>query len=111
MTPETWFVMEDGSCGDPRDVAQGADGILRHKDGRAVAYRPDGETPRSRGVDVDAGRAKAMPVEAMPVEAMPVEAMPVEAMPVEATSLQVVEQDMRPEAPKRRYKTREAKAG
>lgn len=47
---ETWYVMEDGSVGDPREIALGADGKLRHNDGRAVAYAPHG--PRSRSVDV-----------------------------------------------------------
>lgn len=40
--------MEDGSVGDPREVAADAKGVLRHKDGRAVAYAPHG--PRSRMV-------------------------------------------------------------
>jgi hypothetical protein len=53
---ETWYVMEDGSCGDPREISPGADGVLRHKDGRAVAYAPHG--PRSRGVNVEEERAK-----------------------------------------------------
>lgn len=53
---DTWFVMEDGSVADPRDVAPGKDGRLRHKDGRAVAYAPHG--PRSRSVDPEKERAK-----------------------------------------------------
>lgn len=57
MSAETWYVMEDGSCGDPREVAVGRDGKLRHKDGRAVAYAPHG--PRSRSIDPAAERAKA----------------------------------------------------
>lgn len=56
---ETWYVLEDGSCGDPREIGRGADGRLFHKDGRAVAYAPHG--PRSRSVDPDAERAKAGP--------------------------------------------------
>jgi hypothetical protein len=48
---KTWYVMEDGSNGDPREIATGADGILVHKDGRKVAYAPHG--PRSCGVDLD----------------------------------------------------------
>lgn len=58
---ETWYVMEDGSAGDPRDVRPGEDGRLRHSDGRSVAYRSDGVTPRSRGVDVGAAPLKASP--------------------------------------------------
>lgn len=49
---ETWYVMADGAVGDPRDIRAGADGVLRHKDGRAVAYAPHG--PRTRSVDVAA---------------------------------------------------------
>ncbi len=55
---ETWYVLEDGSCGDPREIVTGSNGRLQHKDGRAVVYRSDGETPRSRGVDAEAERAK-----------------------------------------------------
>lgn len=54
---ETWYIMEDGSAGDPREIALSDDGILRHKDGRAVAYAPHG--PRSRGVAPEAEHAKA----------------------------------------------------
>lgn len=49
MKTETWYVMEDGSMGDPREVSPGEDGLLRHKDGRVVAYAPHG--PRSRSID------------------------------------------------------------
>ena len=78
MIRETWFVMEDGSVADPSDIAPGEDGILRHKDGRAVAYAPHG--PRSRGVDVEAERAKTKT------------------------------REMKAEGPKRGYKTRDLKA-
>lgn len=54
---ETWYVMEDGSVGDPLAISLDKAGILRHKDGRAVAYAAHG--PRSRGgVDAAAERAK-----------------------------------------------------
>lgn len=46
---ETWYVLDDRSFADPRDVAVGADGVLRHKDGVAVAMRSAG-VPRSRGM-------------------------------------------------------------
>lgn len=55
MSRETWYVLVDGSCGDPREIIL-ADGTLRHKDGRAVAYAAHG--PRSRSVDAEALRAK-----------------------------------------------------
>lgn len=58
MALDTWYLMDDGSLGDPFDVAPGDDGLLAHKDGRKVAYAPHG--PRSRGgVNADAERAKA----------------------------------------------------
>lgn len=54
---ETWYVMEDGSAGDPREIAPDENGVLAHADGRKVAYAPHG--PRSRSVDPEAERAKA----------------------------------------------------
>lgn len=81
---DTYYVLEDGTAVHPSEVAPNEDGRLAHKSG-LVAMRDDGETPRSRGVDVD------------------------EAAPPKATV------DMRPAAPpapvsKRPYKTRQAKA-
>ncbi len=91
MASETWYVMEDGSVGDPREIAPGSDGRLRHKDGRAVEYRPHG--PRSRGgIDADAERAKAAK------KLAPDPAPRVETKEIKA------------EEPKRGYKTRETKA-
>lgn len=52
MATETWYIMEDGTMGDPREVSAGDDGILRHADGRAVAYASHG--PRSCSVEVEA---------------------------------------------------------
>ena len=54
---ETWFVLEDGAAGNPAEIASDKDGVLRHKDGRAVAMTPHG--PRSRGVDPEEEMAKA----------------------------------------------------
>jgi hypothetical protein len=82
---ETWYVMEDGSCGDPRDIAPDANGVLRHKDGRAVKYAPHG--PRSRGVNPDDERAKGAPKPVVPM----------------------VNREVTAEAPKRTYKTRGSK--
>lgn len=56
---ETWYVMEDGEPGDPREIEPDAKGVLRHKDGRAVAYAPHG--PRSRSVDPKAVAKKPDP--------------------------------------------------
>lgn len=51
MPVETWYVMEDGAVANPNDVRTDAGGVLRHKDGRSVAYAPHG--PRSRSVNTD----------------------------------------------------------
>jgi len=77
---ETWYVMENGSACDPRNVTRDSAGVLRSRDGRAVAYRPDGVTPRSRGVDIAAEREAA------------------------------VSRELTADEPKRGYKTRETKA-
>lgn len=90
MKSETWYVMEDGSVGDPREIAAGKDGNLRHKDGRAVAYAPHG--PRSRSVDPEAERAKG------------------KELPSAGGAVPTVDRDMKPEPPKRGYKTRAGKA-
>lgn len=76
----TWYVMEDGSCCDPADIAPDDNGILRHSDGRAVAYAPHG--PRSRSVEP-------------------------EGEPQRKTA---ASREMRPEKPKPAYKTRGMKA-
>lgn len=85
---ETWYILVGGDVADPRDVATGADGVLRHKDGRAVDCRPHG--PRSRMVDADAERAKLA------------------AAKVRTTASEV--RDMKP-ATSATYRTRETKAG
>lgn len=61
---ETWYILEDGAPGDPFEIAPGDDGVLRHRDGRAVAYAPHG--PRSRGVtaeEVEAYRTREVEAE------------------------------------------------
>lgn len=82
---ETWYVLEDGTVGDPREVVADEAGVLRHKDGKAVAYGPHG--PRSRGVDVEAERESS-----------------------KTKSEKEEAKDVKPEKPKRGYKTRESKA-
>lgn len=54
---ETWYVLDDGSVVDPNECAPDGKGDLRHKGGVAVAKR--GDAYSSRGVDVEAMRAKA----------------------------------------------------
>ena len=84
---ETWYVLEDGKVGDPRDVAPDSSGVLRHKDGRAVAYSQYG--PRSSSVDADAERAKA----------------------AASTRKAPAAKDMKPMENKAGYVTRQAEAG
>lgn len=81
MATETWYVMEDGTAADPRDIVSDDKGILKHKDGRAVAYSEHG--PRSRSVDTDEDQAKAKP--------------------------KPKSREMRSEEPKLPYRTRESK--
>lgn len=54
---ETWFELEDGNVVHPNECTYDDKGTLRHKGGVAVAMR--GDVHRSRGVDVEAMRAKA----------------------------------------------------
>ncbi len=78
---ETWFVLEDGSVVDPREVARDDKGVLRHKGGVAVAMR--GDAYSSRGVDPEEERAKAAAAKS---------------------------KDMKADDSKRPYRTRESKA-
>lgn len=58
----TWYVLETGMPADPDEVSTDGAGLLRHKDGVAVAIGPHG--PRSRGMskaDIDAARAASTP--------------------------------------------------
>jgi hypothetical protein len=48
---ETWYVMADGSYGDPAEIGTNDAGTLMHRDGRAVACGPHG--PKSRGMSAD----------------------------------------------------------
>ncbi len=88
---ETWYVMEDGSAGDPREITAGDDGKLVHADGRKVAYAAHG--PRSRGVDPDAERASKEPPGGKA-----------------GGGLKAEEKALKPDEPRRGYKTRESKA-
>lgn len=50
---ETWYVMEDGTYGDPREIGLKDGGLAHGKSGLKVAMR-NASTPRARGVEVDA---------------------------------------------------------
>jgi len=96
---ETWYVCEDGSVANPREVSEGKDGKLKHKDGRAVAFRDDGVTPHSRSVDADNPEAGPKKGKKPSKE---------DKKEKEAETPETA--DMQPENPKRGYKTRESKA-
>jgi len=83
---EVWYVMVDGSVGDPAEISAGPDGVLRHTDGRAVAYKPHG--PVARMIDAVAERAK-----------------------IAAASAKPGTKEMKPATQGGRYRTREAKVG
>lgn len=58
--PETWYILDDGTPGDPAEVGHDATGALRHASGKAVAMGPHG--PRSRGMsDDEIAAARAAP--------------------------------------------------
>lgn len=104
---QTWYVMADGTYGDPREISAGADGVLRHSDGRAVAYAPHG--PRSRSVDVDAVRAKA-PEPVAPVAPAPTEPPARDVTAAEDDKPAAADREMKPSGNGRTYRTRGAKA-
>ncbi len=94
---DTWFVLDDGSVGDPSEIAPDKAGVLRHKDGRAVAMAPHG--PRTRGVDAEAERAKA--AKAKPAVEKSVAPAPEHPKPTHHRT-----RDMKPEESAAPYKTR-----
>lgn len=92
MERATWYVLEDETVADPADVAPDDQGVLRTKEGKAVAMRNG--VPRSRGVDPErANSADAAPTKTDPP-------------PPAAKS-----KELKPAKPKGTYKTRETKAG
>ncbi len=92
---ETWYVLEDGTAGDPQDIAPNAKGVLMHKNGIPVQLRANG-VPLTSGVDVAAERAKA---------AQNAKAKEVHAEPVHETKEIIADKPGKP------YKTRDMKAG
>lgn len=86
---ETWYVLEDGRLADPAEVSTDEDGRLVHASGVLVEMK--GDVPRSRGCDYpDEARAKAK----------------ADAEKGSGSD----KKDMKPDEPKRGYKTRESKA-
>jgi hypothetical protein len=123
MAYDTWYVLEDGSFADSRDVAIGTDGVLRHKDGVAVAMRSPG-VPRSRGMSEDekmvATKAREAAMAAKLGKATVNEARaetgkaPIASVPVQAPVIAKVDapEDAKKadQAKRGGYQTREAKA-
>lgn len=91
---QTWYVLEDGTPVHPSEVAPNEDGRLAHAAG-LVAMRDDGETPRSRGVDVDETAPKPVPA-------------PAPAAPKATTEMRPAPPP-KPQAKKPGYKTRRAR--
>lgn len=61
----TWYVLEDGNAVDPNDCAPDDKGVLRHKDGVAVAMRGNAYSSRSvdlgeQGLDAPPARDREM---------------------------------------------------
>jgi len=100
MKTETWYVLEDGAAGDPREISADAAGVLRHKDGRAVEYRPHG--PRSRSIDPDVERAKAASAKA-PAESRDT---PVAVDAPEEKAPTVKDREIKAAGDAKKYKTR-----
>lgn len=77
------YLLQDGTHADPKDCSAGKDGVLRHKNGLAVAMREDGE-PQTLGSDavqnmnVEAAKIPAEVPLAAPVEAEPPAPVPIE---------------------------------
>lgn len=93
MARETWYVLEDGGVADPGECVADAKGVLTHSSGVKVAMRlPD--CPMSRGVDAHAERAKAAE----------------RAAAAAAKEAGLAAKDMKPEDPKKGYRTRESRA-
>lgn len=126
----TWYRLTDGTQADPNDVSPGKDGVLRHKNGIAVALHGDG-TPMTIGraaieggnkaaadaADEDPGasvaagersvnevRAEAgKPALETPAKDAPAKAEPAKAKPAKA-------KQVKPAAAGKGYTTRESKA-
>lgn len=108
---ETWYVLEDGTPVHPSEVAPNEDGRLAHKSG-LVAMRDDGETPRSRGVDVaevveEVDEAEQAEEAAKATEDAVTETT--EPAPKVTTEAKPEPQPKKPRAKKPGYKTRKAK--
>lgn len=101
----TWYVTEGGDAVDPAECSR-KNGVLMHKSGAKIAMRsPD--CPRSRSVELGAERPKKLAPKKEPFggkgdhdgDGKP-----------GGSVASVDPKDMKPEQPKRGYKTRESKA-
>lgn len=95
MAIETWYLLKDGTYADPNECSTGKDGVLRHKSGMEVAMR-NAATPSTSSVDADEqrkGKKKAP-----------------EQVPETIQAPDYAGKDVQPDAPKRKYKTRDMKA-
>lgn len=92
----TWYLLVDGTHADPNDVSPDKDGVLRHKNGLAVALHENG-APMSIG----RGAVENKNVEA----SLAGDEAVAEAAKVAATSDPVKTRVTRP-APSKKFKTR-----
>jgi len=58
---ETWYVLGGGIPADPNECAPDAAGVMRHKNGAAVAHGPYGLISRSMSQDEIAAARRASP--------------------------------------------------
>jgi len=94
----TWYLLVDGTQADPNDVAPDDDGVLRHKNGLAVALHENG-VPMTIGVSAKENMNVAAAEAGKEAEQ--------EAKEIVADD---EEMPVKPAPAKRGYKTREAKA-
>lgn len=108
----TLYLLADGTQALPGDCEPDADGVLRHIYGMPVATHEDGSPVTVGGAAKDSGNIQA--VEAGKVAAAEAEAITEAAKAdTKENATEAVEptKELTPEAPKKTYKTREAKAG
>lgn len=114
----TWYLLVDGTHADPDDVSPDDDGVLRHKNGLAVALHENG-TPMTIGVgavenkNVAAAEAGKAPIEEAALITDPPAPERTPAAPEVVTDPETPApkaKDLKPPTPRKGYKTRESKA-
>ncbi len=96
----TWYILADGTQADPNDCSPDKDGVLRHKNGVAVALGDNG-VPLSIGRAAVIGGNVAAAAGVTDPAAITAITESTESKPAK---------DIKPATAKRGYKTRESKA-